>query len=132
MDKRQKEMLSQMAPVLGFIATMFISEAFSWMTATKIVWSTSVSLLIYFIMIADLKERSKGIVAIKKINFFTGILTLMFILIFAAGFLDWYRVLPQFQRLAIVFFILLIYFVILFRAMRIYLEYLEIVKRKGK
>ena len=125
-------MLSQMAPVLGFIATMFISEAFSWMTATKIVWSTSVSLLIYFIMIADLKERSKGIVAIKKINFFTGILTLMFILIFAAGFLDWYRVLPQFQRLAIIFFILLIYFVILFRAMRIYLEYLEIVKRKGK
>ncbi len=132
MDKRQKEMLNQMAPVFGFIITMFLSEAFSWMPATKIVWSTFVSLVIYFIMVADLKERSKEILSIKNLNFFSGILTLIFILLFASGFLDWYRVLPQFQRLAIILFILLIYFVILFRAMRIYLEYLELVKRKGK
>ncbi len=132
MDKRQKEMLSQMAPVFGFIVTMFISEAFSWMPATKTLWATAVSLLIYFIMVADLRERSKGIVSIKKMNFFSGILSIMFILIFASAFLDWNRVLPQFQRLAIIYLILLIYFVILFRAMRIYLEYLELVKRKGK
>jgi hypothetical protein len=132
MDKRQKEMLSQMAPVFGFVAIMFISEAFSWMPATKIVWATLVSLIIYFIMVADLKERSKEILSIKKMNFFSGILTLIFILLFASGFLDWYRVLPQFQRLSIILLILLIYFIVLFRAMRIYLEYLEIIKRKGK
>jgi hypothetical protein len=132
MDKRQKQMLSQMAPIFGFIFVMFVTEAFRWMMATKVVWATFTSLLIYFIMVADLRARSKGVLSIKKIDPLTAMLTAMFLIVFASGFLDWYHILSQFQRMAIILFVLLIYFVLLFRAMRTYLEFLEIVKQKGK
>jgi hypothetical protein len=132
MDKRQKEMLTQAAPIFGFVITMFITETFKWMPATKIAWASLVSLLIFFVMVADLRQRSKGVISIKKMDLFIALLTGMYILIFAAGFLDWYRLLPEFQRLGIILFVLLIYFIILFRAMRIYLEFLELIKRKGK
>ena len=132
MDKRQKEILNQMAPTFGFIITLFITETFGWMPATKIVWAVFIILIIFFIMVTDLRERAKNIISIKKLNYFTALLTLMLISIFFSGFLDWNRMLPQFQRLSIIIVLVLIYFGILFRAMRIYLEYLKMVKHKGK
>ncbi len=132
MDKRQKKILNQMAPTFGFIITLFITEVFNWMPATKIVWSVLVSLIIYIVMVTDLRERSKNIISIKKLDFYTAILSFLFITIFISGFLDWYRILPQFQRLTIIILLLLIYFIVLFKAMRIYMKYLGMVKHKGK
>ena len=74
-------------------------------------------------MAADFKEGLQEKKNLKDLNFYVGLLTGMFILFFLHAFLHWYRILSIFMRNGLMFLLLLIYFIIMFRAIRILSQY---------
>ena len=107
-----------MLPVLTFIGSYFLFHLFDWMEATQFILAVLVSLLTYFMMVADFKAEYKEKMDLSKLNFFTGLLTILFIMIFLHGFLHWYRMIAFNHRMILLFALLLIYITILFRAIR--------------
>ena len=123
MDKQQNNKLMDMLPVLTFIISFFIFELFDWMAATKFILAVLISVVTFFIMVSDFKEEYKNPEQLKKLNYFVGLLTFLFVLIFLNGFLHWNRMIPIYQRMGILLGLVLIYFIILFRAVRLLANY---------
>lgn len=118
MEDRQKQKLFEMAPVLAFILIYFVVQMFDWMKVTQFIIAMFISLVSYFVMVTDLKEKVEETSAFKNLSFYIGMLTLIFILFFLHGFLHWNRMVSMTLRNGALFVLLFIYFFILFRAIR--------------
>ncbi len=122
METNQDHKFIKMAPVLMFVAGYFFFHLFDWIEATHIIWATWVSLATFMFLAVDLKMEHKGKASFKKLSFYSGLLTLISVIMFLQGFVHWYRWLPKMSRVMLLFSVLLIFFFVLFRAMRILLE----------
>lgn len=119
-NQNQKQKLYEFLPILTFIGIYFLIQAFDWMEATKIIIGVSISFITYIVMTSLLKEdKELNTSHTKQLNFQLGILSLFFLLIFLSGFLHWYRLISNVTRMGILLLLLLLYFIVLFRSMRI-------------
>jgi len=112
-----------MLPALVFIGSYFIFHLFDWSEATQTIFAVFFSLLTFFFLTADLKTEHKDKkINFQKLNFFTGLLSLLFLIIFFQGFLHWRSMISLGYRMAVQYGLLLIYFIVLFRAMHVFLQ----------
>jgi len=123
MEQQQKQKLIEMAPVLAFIAVFFITNLFDWMEVTKFVWAMLAGTLTFFVMAADFKESLQEKKNLKDLNLYVAVLTGMSVLFFIHGFLHWHRLSSIFMRNGLMFVLLLVYFIVMFRAIRILTRY---------
>ena len=118
-DEQRNEKLIAYFPVTIFIALTFIFEAFGMENATNLILATLVSLLAVGVQAAQLKEKKGEHPQFKTFNLYQGLLTLFFILIIGNGILHWYKLVALNIRFSIFMILMLIYFVLLFRAVGI-------------
>ncbi|MBD3225840.1 MAG: hypothetical protein GF313_14020 [Caldithrix sp.] len=118
MEERQKKQLGDHLPLLVFIILYFIFQSFDWMEATKFIGAAFFGIITFFGMAAKFREEHKEEIDTPKLNFYIGLLTLLFIAIFLHGFLHWNRMLSYNLRFAFFFVLILFYFIALFGAMR--------------
>lgn len=112
----KNERLKDYLPVSVFIVLTFLLEALGFSKATNLVISVFISLFIFGILAAMLREKYGEQKQFKPLQKKIGILTFIFILIVAVAFLHWYQVLHVNIRWALFFIILIIYFFTLFRS----------------
>lgn len=122
MDTHQKEKLFQMIPILAFVGGYFFFHLFDWMEVSQVIGATWVSTLSFLFLAADLKMEHKGKAQFGKLNFYSGLLTLIAILIFLHGFLHWNRLLSRGYRVGTLITLLVFFFFAIFRGMRYYKE----------
>ena len=105
------------SPVFTFVISFFIFHFFDWQDATYFLLSVLVSLLTYNYEVYLLKEeRELNRHSKKKTGFHSGLLFLMFLVVFAIAFLNWYRVFATAWRMGALLIVVIIYLAILFRA----------------
>lgn len=132
-ETTQKQKFLEFLPVFIYLVVYFMVQAFDWMEATKIMIGVAASLITFLVMTSLVKEdHDISGVQIKRLNFQIGLLSLFFLLLFLSSFLAWYRMVSNLLRSGILFFILLIYLVVLFRSMRILSEIKQISEKKKK
>lgn len=133
MDKKQENKLFQMLPVLVFIGSYFIFHLFDWSETTQTILAVFLCLLSFFFLAADLKieHKDKGI-NFQKLNFYSGVLTLIFLLIFLQGFLHWRGMISLTYRMLVQYGLLLVYFIFLFRAMNVLMQFKMMAESKKK
>ncbi|MBN1407400.1 MAG: hypothetical protein JW956_06415 [Calditrichaceae bacterium] len=122
METEQKTKLYDMLPVITFISSYFLLHLFDWMEATQVFIAALVGSLTMFMMISECKEENKDKIRkadLKSINFYVGILSLLLVLFLANGILHWNRMIDYAYRMGILFFLVLMYLVFLFRTIRI-------------
>jgi hypothetical protein len=103
-------------PVLIFIILIFILEVFQIQKATSLVISVFISFFIYGIMTANLKETYGKQAEFKPLNLFLGLLTIMMLIVIGVAILHWFQLVHVNIRWILFFIALLMYFIILFRA----------------
>ncbi len=103
-------------PVLIFIILIFILEVFQIQKATSLVISVFISFFIYGIMAANLKETYGKQAEFKPLNLFLGLLTIMMLIVIGVAILHWFQLVHVNLRWTLFFIALLVYFIILFRA----------------
>jgi hypothetical protein len=116
---KNEEIFKTYTPVIIFIIATFFLEQFGLTKATNLIVSVFLSLLSFMVMTTLLKEKYGDYPQRKKLSFQTGLLTTMFIFIFANGFLHWYKIGHINLRWIIFFILLLIYFILLSRAVHV-------------
>jgi hypothetical protein len=115
-DNPSQMKIADYAPVLMFLLSFFVVHLFDWRDASYFVVSVLVSLLTYNYEVFLLKQEfvinkeNK-----KRMTFHSGLLMLMFFLVFAVAFLDWYRIIAVSWRMGLLYFVVVIYMAILFR-----------------
>ncbi|MFC2088052.1 hypothetical protein ACFLSX_00490 [Calditrichota bacterium] len=121
MTNRNKgeETLKTYTPVIIFIISTFFLEQFGLAKSTNLIISVFLSLVSFMVKVAMLKEQYGEYSERKILTLHTGILSLMFIIIFANGFLHWYKIWHVDLRWTIFFILLLIYFILLSRAVHV-------------
>jgi len=91
----QNKKLYEFLPIIGFLVVYFFLQMFDLMEATKIIMGVVVSFFTFIVMANMVKEEKEFNAAqIKQLNFLTGILSVMLVLIVFSGFLSWYRLDP--------------------------------------
>ncbi|KAA3610344.1 MAG: hypothetical protein D8M58_06000 [Calditrichaeota bacterium] len=117
-DNKSKMSAADYSPVLTFLLSFFIFHFFDWQDATYFVFSVLVSLLTYNYEVHLLKEeRELNRHSKKKTGFHSGLLTIMFLVVFGVAFLDWYKVVSLAWRMGLLMGVVVVYLAILFRAM---------------
>ncbi len=123
-------------PILTFVASYFFFHLFHWMEATNFLLSAIIATATYALLIYDLKTEHKGKRwNYKPLDFFIGLLSAYVVLLFAQSFIHWHRMIGAFARTALLYGLIVIYFAILFRALRVYSWHkmkLEQMKNKKK
>ncbi len=122
MEAEQKDKLYHMLPVITFIVSYFILHLFDWMEATQILVAAIVGGLTMFAMIGEWKEENKDKIRktdLKNINFYVGLLSIIILLLLINGIIHWNRMIDYIYRMGVLFLLVLIYVVILFRMIRI-------------
>jgi len=122
MDYAQKNKLIQMTPTLAFVIGYFFFHLFDWMEVSQVIAATWVSMFSFMFLAADLKMEHKGKANFGKLSFYSGLLTLISVLVFAQGLLHWNRLLTRNYRVGILVILLVIFFFAVFRGMRHYME----------
>ena len=117
--KRNEEIFKTYTPVIIFIIVTFFMEQFGLEKATNLIISVFLSMISFMIMTSMLKEKYGEYPQRKKLSFQSGLLTTMFIIIFANGFLHWYKIGHINLRWTVFFVLLLIYFILLSRAVHV-------------
>ena len=112
----KQEKFQTYLPVFVFIILMFILEIVQIQKATSLVISVFVSFFIYGIMAAKLKETYGKQAEFKPLNLFLGLLTIMMVIIIGIAILHWLQLAHVNFRWILFFIVLLLYFIILFRA----------------
>ncbi|MBN2424500.1 MAG: hypothetical protein JXR46_02790 [Calditrichaceae bacterium] len=131
MDDRQKDKLYEVLPLLTFAAAYFIVQLFDFMETTYFLIAVIVSLLTFMSMGSLFKtDYQTKENQLRTLSFYNGALTVAAFLFFLQSFLHWYRNVSMSYRTMIMLFILLIYAVLLFRAMRILGEFKRTTPRK--
>ena len=132
MIDKNKKSPGDYTPVIGFVISYFIFHIFDWQETTYFVFSTIVSLIIYMIELHFIKEEYElNRKNLKSSNFFTGLLSLMTILVFSIGVISWYRILPFSWRMALLLISVVIYTAVLFRAINVLIS-IKLMSEKKK
>jgi len=126
MEPNQRKKLYDMLPVITFIITYFFLHLFDWMEATQFLIAILVSNLTYFAMVSEYKEEVKDKTKHRKLNYYVGLLSLMFILILVNGIIHWNRLIHINYRMGLLFALVLVFFIILFRAIRVLADFKEL------
>jgi len=113
-DSGQK--IKNFLPVTMFIVFTFLLEAFGLSKATNLVISVFISLTIFGVSSAMLREKYGDLPDLKILQKKVGLLSFIYLLIFGIAFLHWYQILHVNIRWALFFAILLVYFFMLFQA----------------
>ena len=113
-DSGQK--VKNFLPVTMFIVFTFLLEAFGLSKATNLVVSVFISLTIFGVSSAMLREKYGDVPDLKTLQKKVGLLSVIYLLIFGIAFLHWYQILHVNIRWALFFTVLLVYFFMLFRA----------------
>lgn len=113
-DKQEK--FQTYFPVLIFIILIFMLEVFHLQKATSLVISVFVSFFIYGVMAARLKEKHGDLPQFKPLSLYLGLMTAMMIVILGIAIVHWFQIWHVNIRWWLFFIALLIYFIILFRA----------------
>jgi len=132
---KNEEIFKTYTPVIIFIIATFFLEQFGFEKSTNLIISVFLSMISFMVMTALLKEKYGEYPQRKKLSLQSGMLTTMFVLIFANGFLHWYKIGHINLRWTIFFVLLLIYFILLSRAVHILKDIrvqLESTNKKGK
>ena len=131
MEAEQKTKLYDSLPVIMFIVSYFILHLFDWMEATQLFIAAIIGSLTMFAMISECKDENKGKIRkadINNLNFYVGILSFFILLFLANGIVHWNRMIDLNYRMWILFFLVLVYLVFLFRTMRILSDLKKILK----
>ena len=126
MEPNQRKKLYDMLPVITFIITYFLLHLFDWMEATQFLIAILVSNLTYFALVSEYKDEVKDKTKYKKLNYYVGLLSLMFILILVNGIIHWNRLIHINYRMGLLFVLVLVFFIIMFRAIRVLADYKEL------
>ncbi len=118
-ENKDSESLKTYTPVIIFVAATFIFKLYGVTEATNLIISVFLSLITFMVKSAMLKEKYGDYPERKKITLQSGLLTVVFIIIFFNGFLHWYKIWHINLRWTIFFILLLIYFIILFRSVHV-------------
>jgi hypothetical protein len=113
-DNSQK--MKNFLPVTLFIVFTFLFEAFGLSKATNLVISVFISLAIFGVASAMLREKHGDLTEFKVLQKKIGLLSSIYILIIAVAFLHWYQIFHVNIRWALFFVVMLVYFIILFKA----------------
>ena len=132
MEEQQKKKLFEMAPLIGFIAGYFFCHLFDWQEISQIIGGVFFSVAVYVFLVADLKMEHKKAANYKRLDFYSALLTLLFVILFVHGILYWNLVWTIYYRMALSALLLLIYFFALFRGMRVFMELKQKVENKKK
>ena len=116
---KNEEIFKTYTPLIIFTIATFFLELFGLPKATNLIVSVFLSMISFMVMTALLKEEYGNYPQRKKLSLQSGLLTVMFILIFANGFLHWNKIGHINLRWAIFFVLLLIYFILLSRAVHV-------------
>ena len=116
---KNEEILKTYTPVTIFIIATFILRLYEVSEGTNLIISVFLSMISFMVKSAMLKEKFGKYEGRKKIAFQSGLLTIIFIVIFLNGFLHWYKIWHIDVRITIYFILMLIYLVLLFRAVHI-------------
>ena len=122
MDNSQTIKLYKMAPILAFIASYFLFPLFDWMEATQIILATWISLFTFMFLAADIKMEHKGKANFSKLSFYSGLLSLVTLIVSGQIFVHWYKYGTKGFRMVLLGLSLLVFFIILFKGMRVLLE----------
>ncbi len=112
----KQEKFQTYLPVLIFIILIFILEVFHIQKATSLVISVFISFFIYGVMAAKLRQNYGNQTEFKPLTLFIGMLTVMMIIIVGIAILHWFQILHINFRWILFFIALLLYLIILFRA----------------
>ena len=120
--EKSKFSLSEYSPIIFFIGSFFVVELlFEWLVSTRFLMASLVSLITFFVEVTILQNDHKPSKAQKKhLGFFSGLNSLLFILIFISVLIDWNRILPDVVRIILVVLCVFVYLVVLFRSMRVF------------
>jgi Kef-type K+ transport system membrane component KefB len=129
MEPNQKKKLYDMLPVITFIVSYFIFQLFDWMDATQFLFAMLVSILTYAALVSDFKEEDKDKRKHKRLNFYIGILTLVFFVMIGIAIIHWNRWIPSTYRMVILFLDVLVFFIVMFRAIRVLSEFKAIAEK---
>jgi uncharacterized membrane protein len=132
---KNEEIFKTYTPVIIFILCTFLLEQFGLAKATNLIVSVFLSMISFMVMTALLKEKYGEYPQRKKLSLQSGLLTVMFIFIFANGFLHWFKIWHINLRWGIFFVLLLVYFILLSRAVHVLKDIriqLESTEKKGK
>ncbi len=116
-DNSQK--VKDFLPVTMFIVLTFLLQAFGMSKATNLVISVFVSLTIFGVSSAMLREKYGDLPDLKVLQKKVGLLSFIYLLIFGVAFLHWYQILHVNIRWMLFFALLLLYFFMLFRAVNL-------------
>lgn len=122
--EEKSERIKRYAPVLAFILLIFILEIFHISKATSLVVSAVVSTIIFSAMAAHLQMKHKQAAQLTPIRKVVGLLNFMVIVIVGVAILHWYQIAHVNLRWILFFGVVLIYFIILFRGVHLYHEFL--------
>ncbi len=103
-------------PVTMFIVFTFLFEAFGLSKATNLVISVFISLTIFGVSSAMLKEKYGDLPELRVLQKKVGLLSFIYLFIIAVAFLHWYQILHVNIRWALFFVVMLAYFIVLFKA----------------
>jgi hypothetical protein len=118
----KSEKVKAYLPVSVFIVLIFLFEAVGLKKATGLVLAVFISLFILGVMAAGLREKMGELPELKSLQFYFGLLSFLFLIIIGIAILHWYQIWHINLRWILFFSILLIYFIILFRAVHIIFE----------
>jgi MFS family permease len=127
-----KTSITDYTPILTFVISFFIFHMFDWQDATHFTLAVFVSLATYMVELHFLKDdKVVNKKNIKTTSFHTGILTFFALLVFAAGSLHWYRLIPITGRTILLLLAVVIYLAVLFYAIRT-LIYIKAISEEKK
>ena len=133
--RKNEEIFKTYTPVIIFILVTFFLEQFGLEKATNLIVSVFLSMISFMVMTALLKEKYGDYPQRKKLSLQSGLMTIMFIIIFINGFFHWYKIGHINLRWTMFFVLLLIYFILLSRAVHVLKDIriqLESTDKKGK
>jgi len=129
-DANRNEKLRDFLPVTLFIAMTFLLEAFGLGKATNLVVSVFVSLFIFGVLAAMLREKYGDLPQLAALQKKTALLSIVFLCILGIAFLHWYQILHVNLRWMLFFVFLVLYFILLFRAVNL-LHQVKMALKKG-
>jgi hypothetical protein len=115
MDEKQEKFQIYL-PVIIFIILIFFLEVIQLHKATSLVISVFISLFIYGIMAAKARQKYGDLAVFKPLNLYLGALTFLMLTIIGVAILHWFQLVHINLRWILFFLVLLIYFIVLFRA----------------
>jgi hypothetical protein len=114
----KNEKVKDFLPIIIFILLTFLLEVFGLTKATNLVISVFVSLFTFGILSAMLREKYGELPLFKPLQKKIAHLSLTFIFIFGLAILHWYKILHVNIRWFLFFIFMLVYFIILFRSVK--------------